>query len=306
MDLLSDALATLRLIGKPLCRLELVAPWGIDHPEGGGARFYVMEQGEAELLVAGQPPLRMLPGEFVLLPHGPAHVLRDRVGSDLMPLQALVNRSDPSHPVHYLRAGGTGQGTVLLAGALVFQSPRPHPVLEALPPVMHLRGTLPWLQPRLEEISREAKLQVPGMVFVIGKLRDLLFMDALRAWIQEAPATAGNWLGALKDPVLARALGLMHRHPERAWTLAALARECGAGRSSFAERFLAGVGVPPMAYLQRWRMDLACTLLAEGELGVKEIAAKVGYGTEVAFSRAFKREAGLSPRRWAMTHRMVS
>jgi AraC-like DNA-binding protein len=130
---------------------------------------------------------------------------------------------------------------------------------------------------------------------VITRLAEVLFVQAVRHHLAELPAGAGGWLAALRDPPLARALGRIHRHPERAWTVAALAGEAGLSRSHFAERFAAAVGTPPLAYVAAWRMHVGRALLAAGAHRVGEVARRVGYGSEAAFSTAFRRASGVSP-----------
>ena len=186
-----------------------------------------------------------------------------------------------------------------MCGAFHFAAAGDHPLLSALPPVVHVRGEggapLPWLRTHLEALACEARSGRPGGAAMIARLSEVLFVHAIRAQLAELPAGSRGWLGALRDPALARVVALIHRHPERGWTVAALAREAGLSRSQFAERFAATVGHPPLTYLAQWRMHRGRALLREGGLRVGEVARRVGYGSEAAFSTAFRRSAGVAP-----------
>jgi AraC-like DNA-binding protein len=186
-----------------------------------------------------------------------------------------------------------------LCGAFHFGAPGDHPLLSALPAVIQVRperGALqPWLVAHLDAVACEARSGRPGGMAVIARLSEVLFVQAIRYHLAELPASARGWLGALRDPQLARAVGLIHRHPDRPWTVATLAGEAGLSRSQFAERFAAVVGRPPLTYLAEWRMHRGRVLLRDGALRVGEVARRVGYGSEAAFSTAFRRAAGVAP-----------
>src|SRR5207253_4752553 len=201
-----------------------------------------------------------------------------------------------------VRHGGGGAETALICGSFRFEGSRTHPLLSVLPPLIHIQGdggassrTTEWLSTTLRFLAAEARHPRPGAETLISRLTDVVFVQALRAWIESQPEGVGGWLGALRDRQIAAALGQIHRQPERDWSVARLASTVGMSRSSFAARFTALVGEAPLAYLTRWRMHLAGELLRGRDLSVSEIAGRVGYESEAAFSKAFKREAGISP-----------
>lgn len=303
MDALSDVLATLQLRGRELCRLELGTPWGIEHPETGIARFYVVEGGQARLGIA-EHEFRLTAGDLVVLPHGSAHRLGDGAPAADTPFEEIVAQCDPRAVVHYLRFGGDGATSVLLTGVFLFEHVLRHPLLDALPPVIHLPGedgrAMPWMESTLRFLADEATAQRPGMELILSRLRDVLFVQAVRAWLgqPQQPGQREGWRHALQDPVIAKAIRFMHRDLEKDWTVDALARAVGQSRSAFAARFQDLVGESPIGYLARVRMQVAARLLRLGELSVKEVATRVGYATEAAFSKAFKRELGQAPGAW--------
>jgi AraC-like DNA-binding protein len=196
-------------------------------------------------------------------------------------------------------AAGEEPAARYLCGALHFGATADHPLLSALPPVVLVRADgerpLPWLRTQLETVTCEARSGRPGGEAMIVRLAEMLFIQALRQQLGDLPPGAAGWLGALRDAALARALGAIHRRPEHPWTVAALAAEAGLSRSHFAERFAAVVGRPPLTYLAEWRMHRGRALLGEGRLRVGEVARRVGYGSEAAFSTAFRRATGGPP-----------
>jgi len=152
-----------------------------------------------------------------------------------------------------------------------------------------------WVQNTLEMMTLEATTPRPGTPTVITHLADILVIQAVRDWLERSPATDAGWISAVRDPQVGRAIALIHRRPERPWSVASLAAEAHLSRSVFSERFTRLVGMSPMRYVTRWRMRLADTLIREQRLALSEVAGRVGYGSEAAFSRAYKREAGVSP-----------
>jgi AraC-like DNA-binding protein len=195
-----------------------------------------------------------------------------------------------------MRHGGGGAVSYFTCGSFEFQSPAESPLLSLLPPLIHIRGEAEeWLASALQLLVYEARHARPGAKAMISRLTDVIFVQAVRIWMANQPADEAGWLGALRDPRIGAALGLIHRAPERAWSVSALAREVAMSRSPFAARFTALVGEPPLAYLTRWRMHLAMSLLRSDTLSVSEVARRVGYESAAAFSKAFKRRFGLAP-----------
>jgi AraC-like DNA-binding protein len=298
MDVLSEVLAELRLESTLYARFEVSAPWAVAYPAGDTAAFHVVTEGSCLLEVEGEPPVRMERGDFVVLPHGTAHTLRSAGRHPAVPVAALATGTGAAC-LQAVAHGGGGEEARYLCGAFRFAQAHASPVLSALPPVIHVRSelgcTLPWLEMHLAAVACEASSGRAGAALVVARLSDILFVQAVRAHLAALPEEAAGWLGAMRDPQLGQALWLIHRHPERPWTVASLASAVFMSRSSFAERFTRRVGHPPLAYLARWRMYRAGHMLRSGGARLSEVAERLGYGSEAAFSTAFKRWAGVSP-----------
>jgi len=298
-DPLGEALHVLRMSGAYYCRSELTAPWGLSLvPLPGYMWFHVIIDGRCRLETPGADAMLLEPGAFALVPHGVGHVIRSdataraRPVTDL-PLEHVSDRYD------VLRAGGGGRPTTLVCGAVRLGHPAAHDLISLMPTVIHVEppGVLEseWLQTTLRLIAAEAGAMQPGGETVITRLCDVLIVQAIRTWIGRDRAVLRGWLGALHDPAVGRAITLIHRDPARAWTVEALAREVALSRSAFAARFAELVGASPMAYVTRWRMQLAATWLVEADVTVSEVGSRLGYGSEASFNRAFRRIVGTPP-----------
>jgi len=299
LDVLSDVLGTLRLRGQVFCATRFSAPWGLLVPRGNLAHFHVVERGEAWLrLEADETAVTLTSGELVILPHGSGHVLSDRPTTPPVRLDELLAGQAGHERV--LRHGGSGAETRLVCGAFRFENAPDNPILSLLPPVIRVssRGeqAAEWLGPTLALLADEARRDQEGSGVIVTRLTEVVFVQAVRVWIAQQPAGHGGWLGALRDPQIGAALALIHRKPEHDWSVAALAREVGMSRSPFAARFRALVHAAPLAYLNRWRMHLAASLLRDDHLTVSAVIERIGYESEAAFSKAFKRRFGLPPR----------
>jgi AraC-like DNA-binding protein len=198
-----------------------------------------------------------------------------------------------------LRHGAGGSPTSLICGAVRFDHPAARNLVAILPEIIHLEASgsteMGWLQSTLRLMAAEARELRPGGEAVITRLGDILVIQAIRSWIETDPAARTGWLGALRDRQIGRAITLIHRDPARAWTVASLADELAMSRSAFAARFTEVVGEPVMAYVARWRMQVAVSALSEEGATIGELADRLGYRSEAAFSRAFKRIIGVSP-----------
>lgn len=298
-DALTEVLETVHLESTVFCRSELTAPWGIRIGEEHGAMFHIVADGQCwlkvdELLM----PLLLKSGDFVVLPHGHGHILSDDPTSPIVPLETVM-LIEPNYGYKTLCYGKGGTATNLVSGCFDFRGHPKNPLLAALPPLIHVKSesdrVLPWLENTLKFITCETTINLPGGQTVITRLADILFIQAVRAHLADLDNGQDGWLGALSDPDIGSALGLIHRHPEWRWTVASLAERVVMSRSAFASRFEQLVGQPPLQYLTTWRMHKATKLLRYDRTAIEEIAAQVGYGSEVAFSRAFKRWAGVSP-----------
>jgi len=190
-------------------------------------------------------------------------------------------------------------GGVILVGIFSFGDRRKNPLLTALPPVLVVRGgtdrNRSWLKMTLNAIAEELAEEQPGSNLVIAKLADLLFMQALRAYLATDLQNSVGWMRGIMDPLVGRAISCMHAAPERRWTLQGLAEEVGCSRAVFAQRFSALVGQGAVSYLTAWRMHVAAGLMLDGTGNIGSVASRVGYQSEAAFSVAFKRWAGISP-----------
>ncbi|MCE4072806.1 MULTISPECIES: AraC family transcriptional regulator [Pseudomonas] len=298
-DPLGEALHFLRMSGTFYCRSEFTAPWGLDLPAMPQClMFHVLTVGECWLEAAGDLPRRLAPGDLVLVPHGEGHRLVSSPGESAAGLFELP-RAYASDRYEVLRQGGGGEPTAMICGAVRFDHPAALQLVRLLPRVLEAQVREPsqrdWLMSTLQLMESEARAMRPGGETVITRLADILVIQAIRAWIEQDPAAQSGWLGALQDRQLGRALSLIHREPARDWSLPALADAAAMSRSAFAARFAERVGMPPMQYVTRWRMHVALSWLQEREIAVAELAERLGYQSEAAFSRAFKRCIGTSP-----------
>ncbi len=307
-DLLSQVLGELRVESSVYGRFALGAGGAIAYPAGEVAAFHLVGAGACRLVLDDGSSHALAAGDFVVVPRGDAHRLQAGPAAHAEPVAQVAARARGEGG--RAQAGAGDAAAEYLCGAFRFGALAEHPLLSALPPAIVVRaaqgGPHPWLQVHLEAVVCEARSGRPGGEAVVARLSEILFVQAIRYHLADLPATATGWLGALRDPSLGRAVALMHRHPERPWTVASLAREVGMSRSHFAQRFAAGVGRSPLAYLAEWRMHLGRTLLRGGALRVGEVARRVGYGSEAAFSTAFRRATGLQPRSLKLSQRRES
>jgi AraC-like DNA-binding protein len=302
----------IRLAGGVFLEAEFSAPWCIggrvsaEHcrpfqvsPRHVIASHFVAS-GHMRLQVEGGEPIEARAGELLLLPHNDAHVFGSDLDVPFTPAHELMQASSGDDIVR-IRAGGGGAPTHLLCGFLgsdiAFS-----PLLSALPPVMKLdvRATPSgaWIESSFRFAIGEIAAGRLGSSTVIAKLSELLFVEAVSQFIAGLPPERRGWLAGLRDPQIGRALALLHGRPTEAWTAESLATQVGMSRSVFAERFTSLVGESPMHYLATWRMHVAARQLREGAANVAQVAFAVGYDSEAAFSRAFKRQFGTSPGTW--------
>jgi AraC-like DNA-binding protein len=298
-DALTAVVETLHLRGRLYCRMELAAPWGMAFPKTNDAHFHALEHGSCWLRTDGAAvPIALTGGDLVVVPHGGGHSLADSPETPLVPLSSIVGAAKPEGHV-LLRHGGGGGRSALICGAFQFERREGNPLLSALPTVIHLRSSVrdarSLLETSLKLLTVEARSPQAGTQALVSRLTDVVFIQALRAWVEDLPEGSGGWLGALKDRQIGTALSILHHQPNRRWTLASLAAAVGMSRSRFTDRFAALVGETPLAYLTRWRMHLAAGRLHPEGAGVAEVAQAVGYTSETAFAKAFRRTFGVSP-----------
>ncbi|MFH8367739.1 AraC family transcriptional regulator [Streptomyces sp. NPDC018031] len=304
MDILTEALSSMRT-GRPTSvRTNGRAPWGLRLPPVAGAGFHVVLYGTCWLVpLEDSPdltPIALSPGDVVFLRNGRGHILADHPATP-----AEVERPDqfhPGSPLGTVTIGGDGPATSLLCGNYHLDQGRPHPLVRQLPEVIHLatrHGRHPELSAAVQLLGAELENPRIGSAGIVPTLIDSLLLYILRAWLEDQPpAAARGWAAALGDSAVAPALTAIHRDPAAQWTVESLAERAGLSRAAFARRFTALVGEPPMAYLTRWRMTTAARLLRESEAPLTTVAARTGYGSEYAFAKAFKREYGQAPGRY--------
>ena len=298
-DPLGETLHMLRLNGSLYCRSELTAPWGIDMPSFAGYMiFHVVTSGHCWLEIEGEEPRLLQQGSLTLVPHGNGHCIRSSPGARAMPLFDIpVERVSDRYEV--MRYGGDGDLTQLTCGVVSFDQLAGQQLVAQLPEVLQIDSwdeeEDSWLQSTLRFISREARELRPGGETVITHLADILIIQAIRTWIDQAPEADQGWLAALRDKQVGRALAAIHREPEKDWTVDSLAREVGMSRSGFSARFTSLVGESAKRYLTQWRMQLARAQLQQTSDSLSVLADRLGYQSEAAFCRAFKRVYGVPP-----------
>jgi len=298
-DPLGETLHLLNLTGTFYCRSELTAPWGVDLPAFDGCMmFHVVTAGHCWLEVEGEEPRLLQQGSLALIPHGNGHCIRSGSEAESEPLFEIpVEQVSDRYEI--MRYGGAGELTQLTCAVVRFDHVAGHQLIALLPKVLQIDtwadDESSWLQSTLRFIAREAKELRPGGETVITHLADILIIQAIRTWIDSAPEADRGWLAALRDDQVGRALAAIHREPEKDWTVGSLAKEVGMSRSGFSARFTNLVGEPAMRYLTQWRMQLARAQLQESSDSLSVLADRLGYQSEAAFCRAFKRVFGVPP-----------
>ena len=297
-DSLGEVLHLLRLTGTLYCRGEFTQPWAIDIPAlPGMMSFIVITSGKAWLELESGESRLLEPGTLTLIPHGRPHRFKSDPSARAQPLFDIPVEKVSEH-YQIMRHGGGGELTHSTYGAMSLDHVSAERLIVAIPPVLQLDSweeDSSWLQSTLRLIASEARSLRPGGETVITRLADILVIQTIRAWLETAPEAHQGWFKALRDPQLGRALAVIHRNPEMEHTLVSLAACAGMSRSLFAARFTQMLGEPAMRYLTQWRMKLAHRRLQETSEPLSVLAAEVGYQSEAAFCRAFKREFGMPP-----------
>ncbi|HEX2311215.1 MAG TPA: AraC family transcriptional regulator [Vicinamibacterales bacterium] len=318
MDALSDVLRAVRLTGAVFFDVYASEPWVAEAPPGRaivgqifpGAEhlipYHVVVSGTCWGHVVGDAPRQLVTGDVIVFPHGDPHVMSSAPGMRGTPRIELYRPPSDGHLPFTLTMGSERpEPTRIVCGFLGCDARPFNPLLSALPHVLVVNeragGTLNEL---VRLAIAESKQPRMGGQCVLGHLSEVMFVDVVRRHLESLPSEQTDWLAALRDRFVGRALAALHASPTRDWTLEGLAREVGLSRSALAERFTAFVGQPPMQYLASWRMQLAATHLMNGIESVAEIADRVGYESEAAFSRAFKKAVGVSPGQWRK-HRLA-
>jgi AraC-like DNA-binding protein len=313
MDAFSDVLRSARLSGGVFLHAEFTAPWCVSarmSPElcsrflGAAAHlipFHYVVEGEFEVSVGDDVVMRLGPDEVVLFPRNDVHLM----GSDLrltpVPVSEIIVPPDGGR-LASIRHGGGGAATRLICGYLGSESALLNPVIQALPAAVefNVEGSRPaaWIRATFEYAAQEIEGLRAGSDTVLAKISELLFVEAVRGYIDSAPLDRSGWLAGLSDPTVARVLAMLHADVQRAWSVEELAREAGVSRSVLAERFARIIGMGPIHYLAHWRLQMAAHELKASPTTVARIAERSGYESEAAFSRAFKKAFGTAPAAW--------
>jgi len=314
MDALSETLRVVRLVGAIFINARFTAPWCYQSQradtvatilEPGAERviiFHLITEGECIVQMDdGTPPVTLIAGDVVIFPQGDAHQMASGPG---VPVATVNRRLDEvfSRRPRQIAYGGGGKATKLVCGYLACDARLARILLAGLPPLVkvNVRGSNAgaWLEASLRYALAEARSPRPGGMGVLAKLAEVLFIEVLRLYMADQGAARTGWLAGVSDRIVGAALNALHKDPAHPWTLEELARTAATSRSVLAERFTALVGSSPMQYLTQWRMLLASNLLCRSNAPLASIAQDVGYQTDTAFSRAFRREFGAPPAAW--------
>lgn len=312
MDALSDVLQAVRLTGSIFFDVRASEPWVAETPEGRSVVsamfpgsehmicYHVITQGSCWASVTGEQPIQLHTGDIIILPHGDMHVLSSKPGLRKSPNMAMYRRPEDGKLPSAISMGESGgNGAEFICGFLGCDVQPFNPLLAALPRMIRVSdrssGVLATYVRFAISESRDSRI---GGQSVLGRLSELMFVDAVRRYLETLPADQLNWLAGLRDLHVGRALTALHRKPAHDWTIDLLAKEGALSRSAFSDRFTQYVGFPPMQYLTQWRMQLASNQLITGSESIATIANRVGYDSEAAFSRAFKKIVGASPGEW--------
>ena len=313
-DVLSDVLSAVHLSGAVFFDFELSSPWVLEAPPSreiaatvmpGAERvieFHLMLSGACWGHAVGEAPRRLVEGDLIVFPQGAAHVMSSAPGMRNPTDASVFERPASSPKLRALEAGGGGPERARVLCCFLGCDERPfNPLLSALPTVIHLSDTAEsgggWLRALIGLAARESGSTRPGSENVLARLSELMFVEAIRRYLETLPVAETGWLAGVRDREIGQALAAIHSDARGAWTVEELARRVGMSRSMFAERFTSMVGEPPMQYLALWRMQLASRMLADGAQ-VSAAADAVGYASEAAFSRAFKKLVGQPPIVW--------
>jgi AraC-like DNA-binding protein len=313
MDVLSDVLKAIKLDGAFFYNAEFTSPWSVREPPSAVVAphlstsgthviiYHLITEGRCAAGIDGGKPIDIRSGDIVIIPHGDAHVLGN--GStqtiDIEPrLEEILSKG-----LKLARGGGGGEVTKIVCGYMSCDPQLSSALLAGLPPLFRvpIRNDAggQWLENNIRFSVDQAGGGVgDGGEAVLSKLSELLFVETIRRYMAQLPAEETGWLAGVRDPEVGNALALLHRDPAKPWTIATLAREIGVSRTVLAERFRYYLNEPPISYLTRWRLQLAARMLKSSSRGVADIAADVGYESEAAFNRAFKRQFNLPPARF--------
>jgi AraC-like DNA-binding protein len=313
MDALSDVLRVARLSGGVFFHAEFFEPWSIaarltpEHCAGylGSAAhmipYHYVVEGRFRIRVEGEAPFELAAGEIVLFPRNDMHFMGSNLDLPAVPASSVIAQP-PGGGFGAIRLGGSGDRAQVICGYLACGSVEDNPLISTLPRVLHLNvaeaGATEWIRSTFQYAADELTAGRPGSETVLAKLSELLFVEAIRRYVDALPSKQTGWLAGLRDPHVARVLALFHGNVARSWTVDELGREVGLSRSALADRFTRLIGQAPMHYLTHWRMHVAANDLRNTSASLTQVAQNVGYDSEAAFSRAFKKAFGTAPATW--------
>jgi len=314
MDPLSDLLRVVRLDGAYFFAVEASGPWSVDTAPARELSprilpaaehlisYHILTDGRCYGGVRGEEQVELLRGDVLVFPHGDGHLMSSERG--LRPGPKVRSAAPARYPETVILGDDGPHGASFVCGFLGCDRRPFNPLLAGLPRRMHIRGMAgEWLGTFTRQVTEESRLGRPGSDTVLTRLAELMFIEVLRRYLDDLPSEQTGWLAGLRDDVVGRVLAQLHNRPGHPWTLPELAREAASSRSNVARRFTELVGQPPMQYLTQWRMQVAANLLMQSGAKVAAIGAEVGYGSEAAFSRAFKKATGLAPGAWREARR---
>ncbi len=321
-DILSDVLRSIRLRGALYFQVGAIGKWAAEAPPASEIAaavmsdaehvmaYHVVTAGDCWGAIVGETPVRLQAGDILILPHGDPHVVSSAPGmrapmepafffgqkTEQLPFALVYDGIDGPRPAtcddHY--------ATTLVCGFLGCDLRPFNPLLAALPRMLHLRSAddQAWIGQFMANAVMESIERRPGGEAMLERLSEMMFIDAMRRYVDQLPRDSSGWLAALRDRFVGKALRLLHDQPDAPWTIDELGHMVGLSRSTLHEHFMTLIGQPPMQYLANWRMQLAAELLRSGDATVAAVALEVGYDSEAAFSRAFKRLVGMPPAAW--------
>jgi len=327
-DTLSDLLRVVRLRGALFFHVEATDPWVVENPHSSELisaimpgvehlmEFHGVASGSCWASIVGEEAIRLNEGDVVLFPQGDHHVMSSAPGlrAKVVDPSMFFAPKPPQLPFSLNVTAGSSttaargrDRTTVVCGFLGCDAKPFNPLLASLPRVMRMPALAAdgssWIAGLLRSVVEESRLKRPGGEAVLERMSEMLFVEALRCYVDTLPTDQAGWLAGMRDPAVGRALALMHERPAEAWTTERLAEEAALSRSALHERFVTFIGQPPMQYLAQWRMQLAASCLRDTDAKVVDIALDVGYENETAFSRAFKRAVGESPGTWRRARR---
>ena len=321
MDVLSEVFKVVKLQGAMFYNAEFSSPWSLCSPASQmaaphllpGAGFHViiyhlLTDGHASARLLDGQSLVLDAGDLVIFPHGDPHFIENGRATKSVQMEQELARI-VANGLKVARFGGGGEVTRFICGFLACDPQLSQVFLSGLPAMFKVSirndPSGRWLENSIRFSVNEADPSRAGGEAVLARLSEVLFVETLRAYIAHLPPEQTGWLAGARDPEVSKALALMHRNPAEPWTIAALAKEAGISRSVLAERFRVYLNESPMAYLTRWRLQLGAQMLTSTSHSVAQIAPEVGYESEAAFNRAFKRQYAVPPARFRTVSRSV-